>query len=155
MEEKEKKHINEGSLVAGVLGMVGGGFDNTVSPASFNVQGKQPGYIYSIHDLNDTLQQPKNPTPREYYIYPGCTVRGRGYNYGDKTYTGVVNRIVKNGKGEVVCLYIQSLKTAKLVTIRADENLELILPKTPYQYTTHRVATEENIDISQNCFGFN
>jgi hypothetical protein len=99
--------------------------------------------------FNDTLQQKPNKVEYEYYIHPGSTVRGRGFNHGDKTYTGIVNRIVKNSNGEVVCLYIQSFKTAKLVAVRADENLELILPKGLDQYGGHKLATSDNLDIQR------
>jgi hypothetical protein len=54
---------------------------------------------------------------------------------------------VKNEKGEVVCLYIQSLKTAKLVAIRADDNLELLIPKGLDQYGGYRLAASDNLDI--------
>ena len=56
---------------------------------------------------------------------------------------------IKNEKGEVVCLYVQSFKTAKLVAVRADENLELILPKGLDQYGGHRLATSDNLDIQR------
>ena len=145
---KKRRSINESTLISGGYGFVGGGgYDNTLSPASYNVQGKQPGYIYSILPMTDTLQQKPNKIEHQYYIHPGCTVRGVGFNNGDKHYTGVVNRIVKNEKGEVVCLYIQSLKTAKLVAIRADDNLELLIPKGLDQYGGYRLATSDNLDI--------
>lgn len=145
---KRRKIINESTLISGGYGFVGGGgYDNTLSPASYNVQGRQPGYVYSILPMTDTLQQKPNKIEHEYYIHPGCTVRGVGYNNSDKHYTGIVNRIVKDEQGRVVCLYIQSFKTAKLVSIRADENLELILPTNVDQYGGYKLATSNNLDI--------
>lgn len=148
MEKKERRHINE-AIVAGAMFGLPGGYDNTMSPASYMVQGPTPGYTYNMLAFNDTLQQPKNKLSGEYYIHPGCTVRGAGYNNPDKTYTGVVNRIVKNGKGEVVCLYIQAFKTAKLVAIRADDNLELLIPKSVNQYGGHKLSPSTNLDIGK------
>ena len=77
----KRRSINESTLISGGYGFVGGGgYDNTLSPASYNVQGKQPGYVYSILPMTDTLQQKPNKIEHEYYIHPGCTVRGVGYN---------------------------------------------------------------------------
>lgn len=152
MKTIKRRSINEALVPGGLFGLPGG-FDNTLSPASYTVQGKQPGYVYQMHSFNDTLQQKPNRVEYEYYIHPGSTVRGRGFNHGDKTYTGIVNRIVKNEKGEVICLYIQSFKTAKLVAIRADENLELLLPKSVDQYGGYRLATSDNLDIARNNMG--
>ena len=81
---KKRRSINESTLISGGYGFVGGGgYDNTLSPASYNVQGKQPGYIYSILPMTDTLQQKPNKIEHQYYIHPGCTVRGVGFNNGD------------------------------------------------------------------------
>lgn len=150
----KRRSINEALVPGGLFGLPGG-FDNTLSPASYTVQGKQPGYVYHMMNFNDTLQQPVNKTNDEYYIHPGCTVRGRGFNNGDKTYTGVVNRIVKNEKGEVVCLYVQSFKTAKIVAVRVDDNLELLLPKNVDQYGGYHIAASDNLAIGNKQLGDN
>ena len=60
-------------------------------------------------------------------------------------------RIIKDENGEIVCLYIQSLKTAKLVAIRADDNLELILPQELEQYGGHNLAASNNLDIQRKA----
>lgn len=139
-------NINE-DLLAGTFG---GGLDNTLSPASYNVQGSYPGYVYSILPFNDTLQQKTNKPSNEYYIHPGCTVRGVGFNNPDKTYTGIVNRIVKNEKGEVILLYIQAFKTSKFVSIRADENLELIIHKNDNQIGIMNPPANYSLNIGVN-----
>ena len=131
MEKTEK--INENWFSGGYLGP-GLGMDWTMSPASYTVQGSNTGYVYSLRTFDDSLQQKTNKYKDEYYIYPGCMVRGVGYNNPDKHYTGKVYRIIKNGKGEIIGLYILSSKTSKFVSIRADENLELLLPKETDQY---------------------
>ena len=107
------KHINEGA-------------DPTLGGVSYNVQGT-PGYVYKIMNLNHDLEQKPNQESHEYYIYPGCKVRGVGVNNKDLHYTGIVNRIVKNADGEIEYIYIRCPKTNKMVTILADDNLELIL----------------------------
>ena len=107
------KHINEGA-------------DPTLGGVSYNVQGT-PGYVYKIMNLNHDLEQKLNQESHEYYIYPGCKVRGVGVNNKDLHYTGIVNRIVKNADGEIEYIYIRCPKTNKMVTILADDNLELIL----------------------------
>ena len=112
------------------LGAFGGGVDPTMG-ASYNVQGRGPGYVYSILPFNDSLQQKANDPGNEYYIYPGCLVRGAGYNNPKLFYTGIVNRIVKDGNGEVKFIYIKTLKTNRFVSISADDNLELII-NTPH-----------------------
>ena len=117
--------INENSF-----GAFGGGLDQTMG-ASYNVQGRGPGYVYSILPFNDSLQQKANDPGNEYYIYPGCLVRGAGYNNPKLFYTGIVNRIVKDGNGEVKFIYIKTLKTNRFVSISADDNLELII-NTPH-----------------------
>lgn len=145
---KKRRSINE-ALIAGAMFGLPGGYDNTMSPASYMVQGPHPGYTYNMLAFNDTLQQPKNKPSNEYYIHPGCSVRGVGFNNPDKKYTGVVNRIVKNGKSEVVCLYIQTFKTAKIVAIRADDNLELLLPKNVAQYGGYKLSPSNDLDIGK------
>ena len=107
------KHINEGA-------------DPTLGGVSYNVQGT-PGYVYKIMNLNHDLEQKPNQESHEYYIYPGCKVRGVGVNNKDLHYTGIVNRIVKNADGEIEYIYIRCPKTNKMVTILADDKLELIL----------------------------
>lgn len=113
MKYIHKKHLNEGA-------------DPTLGGVSYNVQGS-PGYVYTIMNLNHDLEQKPNEIDDNYYIYPGCMVRGVGVNNRDLHYTGVVNRIVKNSNGEIQYLYIRCPKTNKMVTILADENLELII----------------------------
>ena len=114
--------LNENSF-----GAFGGGADPTMG-ASYNVQGRGPGYVYSILPFNNSLQQKVNdPGNDDYYIYPGCLVRGVGYNNPSLHYTGIVNRIVKDSNGEVRFLYIKTLKTNRFVSIAADDNLELII----------------------------
>ena len=113
--------INENSF-----GAFGGGLDPTMG-ASYNVQGRGPGYVYSILPFNNSLQQKVNDSGNEYYIYPGCLVRGAGYNNPSLHYTGIVNRIVKDCNGEVKFIYIKTLKTNRFVSISADDNLELII----------------------------
>lgn len=114
-------------LKESTFGMYGGGLDNTASAASYTVQGKTPGYVYSILPFNDSLQQKTNEVTNDYYIYPGCTVRGVGVNNPDKHYTGIVNRIVKDSNGAIRFIYIKTLKTNRYVTILANDELELIL----------------------------
>ena len=56
--KKKRRSINESTLISGGYGFVGGGgYDNTLSPASYNVQGRQPGYVYSVLPMTDVLQQ--------------------------------------------------------------------------------------------------
>ena len=117
--------INENSF-----GAFGGIADPTMG-VSYNVQGRGPGYVYSILPFNNSLQQKTNDPGNEYYIYPGCLVRGAGYNNPKLFYTGIVNRIVKDGNGEVKFIYIKTLKTNRFVSISADDNLELII-NTPH-----------------------
>lgn len=139
------RKINE-NMFAG--GMFGPGADFTLSPASFNVQGSSTGYYYAIRHFDDTLQQKQDYNPEEYYIYPGCMVRGVGYNNSDKHYTGKVYRIVKDIKGEIIALYILSSKTSKFVTIRADDNLELLLPKEPDTVQPYLMTTSNDMVLS-------
>lgn len=113
MKYIRKKYLNEGA-------------DPTLGGVSYDVQGT-PGYVYKIMDLNHDLEQKPNEIDDNYYIYPGCMVRGVGVNNRNLHYTGVVNRIVKNSNGEIQYLYIRCPKTNKMVTILADENLELII----------------------------
>ena len=129
-------------------GMFGPGADFTLSPASFNVQGSSTGYYYAIRHFDDTLQQKQDYNPKEYYIYAGCMVRGVGYNNPDKHYTGKVYRIVKDIKGEIIALYILSSKPSKFVTIRADDNLELLLPKEPDTVQPYLMTTSNDMVLS-------
>ena len=129
-------------------GMIGGGFDNTLSPASYNVQGPDPGYTYQMLAFNDTLQQKPNRPDYQYYIHPGSLVRGVGCNNPDKHYTGVVQSIIKDYSGNVICLRILSRKTSKIVSIKADDNLELLIPKTSMQTGNYLSAAQHNISIT-------
>ena len=117
MKILRKKHINEAA-------------DPTLGGVSYNVQGN-PGYVYKIMNLTHDLEQKPNQESHEYYIYPGCTVRGVGVNNKELHYTGVVNRIVKDADGAIRYLYIRCPKTNRMVTILADDNLELILHNKP------------------------
>lgn len=139
------RKLNE-NMFAG--GMFGPGVDFTLSPSSHAVQGTTTGYYYAIRGFDDTLQQKQNYAPDEYYIYPGCTVRGVGYNNPDKHYTGKVYRIVKNTKGEIIALYILATKTSKFVTVRADDNLELLLPKEPESVNPYMMGISDNMTLS-------
>lgn len=103
-----------------------GAADAMMGPASYTVQGRNPGYSYNILPLSTDLQQKANDPDNSYYIYPGCTVRGVGINNKNKHYTGQVYRICKNSNGEIEYIYIRTFKTNKFVTIAADNNLELI-----------------------------
>ena len=76
-------------------------------------------------------------------------MRGVGFNNPDKTYTGIVNRIVKNEKGEVILLYIQAFKTSKFVSIRADENLELIIHKNDNQIGIMNPPANYSLNIGE------
>lgn len=128
----------------------GGMADTTFGQPSHMVQGSFPGYTYTVLGFNDSLQQKPNEPSNEYYIHPGCLVRGSGFNNPDKTYTGKVNRIVKNEAGEIICLYILTVKNSKMVTIRADENLELLIQKGTDQKGLHNFATQQNMNISRH-----
>ena len=110
-----------------------------------------------MHMLNDNyhikgymyLLQKKNQPPHEYYIHPGCLVRGVGFNNPDKKYTGRVNRIVKNENGEIICLYILTEKNSTMVTIKADDNLELLIKKSDEQKGIHTIAPSYNTTIAR------
>lgn len=108
-----------------------GAADAMMGPASYTVQGRNPGYSYNILPLSTNLQQVANDPDNSFYIYPGCTVRGVGINNKDKHYTGQVYRICKNSNGEIQFIYIRTFKTNKFVTIAADDNLELITRTEP------------------------
>lgn len=140
---KIRKKLNESSF-----GAFGGGVDPTIGGASYNVQGKGPGYVYSILPFNNSLQQKTNVHKEEYYIYPGCMVRGVGYNNPELHYTGIVNRIVKDSSGQIRFLYIKTNKTNRFVTIRADENLELVLSSPTTDSSKFRSG--QNFEISNN-----
>lgn len=132
------------------FGMMGGGFDPTLSPASYNVQGPYPGYTYSILPLNNNLQQKANEVTNDRYIHVGCLVRGVGINNPDRHYMGRVSRILKNEKGEIFGLYVLSQKTGRFVSIRADDNLELIIPKDLEQVGVNTLPVSNNTDITNN-----
>ena len=111
------------------------GLDPTLGAASYNVQGKGPGYVYRVLPLTRDLEQKANKVDDRYYIYPGCMVTGTGYNNPSKHYTGMVTRIVKNSDGEVEFIYIKTVKNNKFVTINVDDELTLILNSEPdYNY---------------------
>ena len=142
---KTVRRVNES-----YFGVMGGGADNTLGPTSYSVQGKGPGYVYSILPFNNDLQQKCNIPTNDYYIYPGCKVRGTGYNNPDKYYTGIVNRIVKDSSGHIKFIYIKTIKTNRFVTINADDNLELILntPKIDNsKFKNHNFSPSYNVNI--------
>ena len=145
MKKISKTHINEN-----VFAMSGGSGDPTLSSTSYIVQGNFPGYTYQILGFNDILQQKPNKPSHEYYIHPGCMVRGAGFNNPDKRYTGKVNRIVKNSDGEVICLYILTTKNSKMVSIRADENLELLINKADDQNGIEKFSPSYNLSIGRS-----
>lgn len=120
-KKKETPAMNENALAGSTFG----GYDPTLGAASYNVQGPSPGYIYSVKGLNNTLQQKANTLSNDYYIYPGCTVRGYGVHNPEKRYTGQVYRIVKDGDGAIKFVYIKTIKTNRFVPIKV-EGLELI-----------------------------
>ena len=144
MEDTSTK-INEGFFGGG---MIGGGFDNTLSPASYNVQGPDPGYTYQILAFNDTLQQKPSHPSNEYYIHPGSLVRGVGCNNPDKHYTGIVKSIIKDYNGNIVCLRILARKSSKIVSVRADDNLELLVPKNQMQSGNYTSTAQHNISLN-------
>lgn len=126
---RKRKHITDESLNEEVFGsgILGVGYDNTMSAASYTVQGKNPGYTYQILPMDTTLQQKANEVDDRAYIHPGSWVVGVGANNPKKHFSGVVSRIVKNPDGSIAFLYIKTFKTNKFVTILADENLKLII----------------------------
>ena len=144
----KRQSINEMMFFNG--GYAGPGMDYTLSPASYTVQGTNTGYVYSLRGFDDSLQQKPNKPSNEYYIYPGCMVRGAGYNNPDKTYTGRVYRIYRNGKGEIIAIYILSTKTGKYVTIRVDDNLELLIPNAPKPVGAYNPTPQNDMDLSNS-----
>jgi len=142
-----KKKINENWFSGGYMGP-GLGMDWTLSPASYTVQGSGTGYVYALRTFDDSLQQKPNEPSFEYYIHPGDMVEGVGYNNPDKIYRGRVYRIVKGPNGEIVYLYILSSKTSKFVSIRPDDNLTLLIPKTPDQSGMFYPASSQNVEIT-------
>jgi len=139
-----RKKLNENWFAGG--NMTSPGMDWGLSPASYMVQGGWTGYSYAIHPLDDTLQQKPNEYPNEYYIHPGCSVSGVGINNPDKHYSGKVYRILKDGDGAIVGLYILTFKNSRFVSIRADENLVLLIPKGPDEPENFVPISSNNIE---------
>ena len=135
-----RRNLNESVIMGGW-----GGMDNTLGAATFTVHGRDSGYVYAIKSFNDSLQMKPTEQDEEYFIHPGSRVRGVGYNNPDRHYTGKVNRIVRAADGEIVCLYILAETTSKLVSIRADENLELLIPEKTEQIGMYKPSPNENI----------
>ena len=79
-------------------------------------------------------------------------VRGVGFNNPDKHYTGKVYRILKNGNGEVIELYILCTKNSRFVSIQADDNLELLLPKDQAPVGEYRPLPSDDMNLSNNAF---
>lgn len=100
--------------------------DPTLGGISSLVQ-KNPGYVYKVMPLTHNLEQKTNQYTEERYIHPGCRVRGVGYNNPKLHFTGRIQRIVKNSNGEIEYILILVEKTSKIIKIRADENLELLI----------------------------
>lgn len=149
-KSNKRRSLNENWFSGGYLGP-GLGMDWTMSPASYTVQGSNTGYVYSMKTFDDTLQQKPNELTDDYYIYPGCMVKGVGFNNPDKTYTGKVYRILKNGNGEIIGLYILATKTSKFVSIKADDNLQLLLPKDMEQGGYFNPARSE-LDLNNGSY---
>lgn len=145
MRKIKKRNINEHTFA-----MAGGAGDPTLASSSYMVQGTFPGYTYQVLGFNDHLQQKPNKPSNEYYIHPGCRVSGVGVNNPDKTYTGIIKKIIKNEKGEVVCIEIQNEKTATSVTIQADNNLKLLIPNEKDQKGVHVSAPSYNMNIGRS-----
>jgi len=142
--KKKKNKLNEEVFGSGILGV---GYDNTLSAASYTVQGKNPGYTYQMLPLSTDLQQKPNEVDNRTYIHPGSWVRGVGVNNPDKHFSGVVSRIVRNGDGSVACLYIKTFSTNRMVSILADENLTLIVNKDDMDAGINTFIPSENIYV--------
>lgn len=131
------------------FGVAGGAGDPTLAGTQYNVQGSYPGYVYTVLGFNDNLQQKPNNPSNEYYIHPGSRVTGVGLNNPDKRYTGNVISINRNENGEIICLCILAEKTSKIVTIRADENLELKIPKDNEQKGGIHTISPTHLDLTK------
>lgn len=147
----KRRSLNENWFSGGYMGP-GLGMDWTLSPASYTVQGSGTGYVYSLKTFDDTLQQKPNKVTNDYYIYPGCMVRGVGFNNPDKHYTGKVYRILKNGKGEVIGLYILCTKNSRFVSIQADDNLELLLPKEQQPMGMYHPLPSDDLNLNNGAY---
>lgn len=111
-------HINETEV------MSGGAFTGIgVGGPSTN------GFAYSIYmePRNDLGFKP-NELCTDYYVQPGSRVRGKAYNDTGKTYTGIVNRIIKNADASVAAIMVRLIKTNKIIILSPD-GLELLIPK--------------------------
>jgi hypothetical protein len=136
--------LNENAL----YGAMGGGFDSTLFPTSYGVQGQNgPGYVYRVLTPDDSLQQKPNKVDDRFYIHSGSKVRGVGVNNPDLYYTGMVYRIVKNSDGTVSHLIIKTDRTNKFVTVRADDNLELIVNTPEPIETNFKMYTSNNMRL--------
>ena len=129
------------------FGVAGGAGDPTLAGTQYNVQGSYPGYVYTVLGFNDNLQQKPNNPSNDYYIHPGSRIRGVGFNNPNKKYTGIVNRIVKDENGEIICLYVIAEKTSKMVTVRADDNLELLINKDTDQKGGIHTISATHLDL--------
>lgn len=157
-----KKIAKTTNLNESTFAMYNGAGDPTLTGTQHNVQGSFPGYVYSVLGFNDTLQQKKNKPSTEYYIHPGCTVSGVGFNNPNKRYTGLVNRIFKDESGNIICLYVQAFSvedlrkpnkepksTSEIVTVRVDDNLELKISKSEEQKGLHTTAPSYTTNITR------
>ena len=147
----KRRSLNENWFSGGYMGP-GLGMDWTLSPASYTVHGSGTGYLYSFTPFDDTLQQKPNKVTNYYYIYPIYMVRGVGFNNPDKHYTGKVYRILKNGKGEVIGLYILCTKNSRFVSIQADDNLELLLPKEQQPIGMNLPLPSDDLNLNNGAY---
>lgn len=124
-----------------VFGSIGGGMDPTMFAGSSMVQGTETGYKYEILPFNDVLQQRPNKKCSDSYIYPGCTVRGRGLIDKSRMFKGQVYRIVKAEDGHIRYVYVKTEDTNRFVPVAADDELHLVTYKNP-QNTARRSVFE-------------
>lgn len=114
----KQEHINETEV------MSGGAFTGIgVGGPSTN------GFAYSIYmEPRNDLGFKSNELNTDYYIQIGQKVKGKAYNDNGHTYTGMVQRIIKDMDGAVVGIMIKTSKTNRFVTL-SPEDLVLLVPK--------------------------
>lgn len=114
----KQEHINETEV------MSGGAFTGIgVGGPSTN------GFAYSIYmEPRNDLGFKSNELNTDYYIQVGQKVKGKAYNDNGHTYTGTVQRIIKDMDGAVVGIMIKTSKTNRFVTLSPDD-LVLLVPK--------------------------
>ncbi len=149
---KKKNNILKESIFGG--GMIGGGFDNTLAPSSYSVQGQGPGYVYSILPMTDILQQKPNNCNTSFYIYPGCIVIGYTVNNPKQKITGYVISIIKNSNGEIEGVKVRDTKTNISNIILSPNNLHLISHTEHIsQEGNHSFRPQNNLDFSSKDNG--